>query len=116
MNTEKLAERECEPCKDGMPPMDADTIAKYLQSLGGEWTVVKDRQIEKEFKFSDFMTALAFTNTIGQVAEEQGHHPDLELGWGRVKVTLWTHKIGGLSEADFILAARIDKADSSSRV
>jgi len=93
--------------------MDADAIAEYSRQLGGNWTVIENKHIEKEFTFPDFVTALAFTNTIGQLAEAQGHHPDLELGWGRVKATLWTHKIGGLSESDFILAAHIDKASKT---
>jgi len=109
MNPSDLTKRNCVPCKGGMPPMDADAIANYLQLLGGNWTMVENQKIEKEFSFPDFATALAFTNIIGELAEQQGHHPDLELGWGRIKVTLWTHKIGGLSESDFILAAHIDQ-------
>jgi 4a-hydroxytetrahydrobiopterin dehydratase len=75
-----------------------------------DWNVVNNHHIEREFKFPDFKTALAFTNKVGGIAEEQGHHPDICLAWGRVGVTIWTHKINGLTESDFILAAKIDKA------
>ena len=90
--------------------MDADTVKEYMKELGGSWIVVENHHIEKEFKFPDFAAALKFTNSVGKLAEEQGHHPEIELGWGRVKIILWTHKIGGLSESDFILAAHIDKS------
>ncbi len=112
MNTADLTRRNCVPCKGGRPPMDGYAIENYMQLLGGNWRLIAQQKIEKEYSFPDFVTALAFTNTIGALAEQHGHHPDLELGWGRVKVTLWTHKIGGLSESDFIMAAHIDKAAS----
>jgi 4a-hydroxytetrahydrobiopterin dehydratase len=86
-----------------------------LQSLVTQvpqWTVARDHQLERVFKFPDFVTALAFVNQIGAIAEAEGHHPDLELGWGRVAVKLYTHKVDGLTESDFILAAKIDALPS----
>jgi 4a-hydroxytetrahydrobiopterin dehydratase len=75
-----------------------------------DWTVVHTHHLEREYKFPDFKTALDFTNKVGAIAEEQGHHPDIYVAWGKVRVTIWTHKIDGLTESDFILAAKIDKA------
>jgi 4a-hydroxytetrahydrobiopterin dehydratase len=72
------------------------------------WTVVEEHHIEKKFEFPDFRTGLEFVNRVGELAEEQGHHPDIFLAWGKVQITIWTHKIDGLTESDFILAAKID--------
>ncbi|HEU5162498.1 MAG TPA: 4a-hydroxytetrahydrobiopterin dehydratase [Thermoanaerobaculia bacterium] len=99
----------CVPCRGGVPPMTEPDITRYLQRLGGGWEVADGHHLRKEFRFRDFAGALAFTNRIGAIAEEQGHHPDIELAWGRVAVTIWTHKIDGLTESDFVLAAKIDK-------
>ena len=86
---------------------------RELASLAGEldsgWQVVAERQLEKEYQFKNFREALAFTNQVGELAEAQGHHPDLYLAWGKVKLTIWTHKINGLTESDFVLAAKADK-------
>jgi 4a-hydroxytetrahydrobiopterin dehydratase len=103
-----LAARACVPCRGGVPPMQQPEIGQFLERLGGGWEVVDGHHLRKEFRFPDFATALAFTNRVGAIAEEQGHHPDLELSWGRVGVTIWTHKIDGLTESDFVLAAKID--------
>jgi len=92
-----------------VPPLTGEQI-KPLADQVEDWHVIKNHHIEKEFKFPDFKTALDFTNRIGAVAEEQGHHPDIYLAWGKVGVKIWTHKIDGLTESDFILAAKIDKA------
>ena len=105
----ELAAMTCVPCRGGVPPMTEPDIARYLQRLGGGWEVVASHHLRKEFRFPDFAEALAFTNRVGAIAEEQGHHPDIELGWGRVGVTIWTHKIDGLTESDFVLAAKIDE-------
>jgi 4a-hydroxytetrahydrobiopterin dehydratase len=102
-----LADRTCEPPSRGAPPLTAAAIAPLAAQVPA-WALAGGR-LRREFKFKDFATALAFVNRIGAQAEAQGHHPDLELAWGRVAVTLWTHDVGGLSEADFILAARIDR-------
>ena len=104
-----LAGMTCVPCRGGVPPMASPEIARMLQRLGGSWDVVDDHHLHTEYRFPDFRSALAFTNAIGEVAEEQGHHPDLELSWGRVGVKIWTHKIDGLTESDFVLAAKIDR-------
>ena len=103
-----LAEMECIPCKGGIPPMTSQQIAPWQARLGGGWQVVEDHHLMKEFRFPDFRRALAFTNEIGELAERIGHHPDLHLAWGKVGVTIWTHKIGGLSESDFVFAAKVD--------
>ena len=93
-----------------MPPLNAEQI-KPLAIQVENWHVINNHHIEREFKFPDFRTALNFTNKIGAIAEGQGHHPDIFLGWGKVGVKIWTHKIDGLTESDFILAAKIDKEE-----
>lgn len=104
-----LHEKKCVPCAGGTLPLQGKGIKELLNQLGGEWQVVEDRKLEKNYKFKNFRDALAFVNRVGAIAEEQGHHPDLLLSWGLVKVVLWTHKINGLTESDFILAAKCDK-------
>ena len=104
----ELASRECVPCKGGVPPLAGETLRVLLGLLGGGWRVVGEHHLEKELAFPDFRTALEFTNDVGELAERQGHHPDIHLAWGKVGVTVWTHKIGGLSETDFVFAARCD--------
>ncbi|HVR44664.1 MAG TPA: 4a-hydroxytetrahydrobiopterin dehydratase [Thermoanaerobaculia bacterium] len=89
--------------------MDPATIRQYLARLGSGWRATDDHHLEKEFRFPDFREALAFTNRIGEIAEREGHHPDIELSWGRVGVKIWTHKIDGLTESDFVLAAKVDR-------
>lgn len=104
-----LAEKECVPCKGGVPPLKGKELKSIQKNLGDQWKVINEHHLEKEYTFKDFTEALAFTNKVGNLAEEQGHHPDIYLAWGKVRVTLWTHKINGLSESDFILAAKIDR-------
>ena len=108
--TRDLASMDCVPCRGGVPPLDHDEIASYLSDLGGEWHVVDDHHLEKEYRFEDFKQALAFTNRVGELAEDVGHHPDVFLAWGKVRLTVWTHKIDGLNEADFVFAAKADRA------
>ena len=103
-----LASRSCLPCHGGVPRLDAAEIQKYLSSLDGSWRVVKEHHLSKSYTFPDFKDALAFINRVGEIAEAEGHHPDICFGWGRAEVTIWTHKIDGLTESDFILAAKID--------
>jgi 4a-hydroxytetrahydrobiopterin dehydratase len=103
-----LAAKECVPCKGGVPPLKGEALAELQRQLGGTWTAVGEHHLEKEFRFPDFRSALGFTNRVGELAEAVNHHPDIYLAWGKVKVTIWTHKIGGLSEADFVLAAKVD--------
>ena len=107
MNSE-LPYKKCLPCEKGTAPFTEVEIQRYLPALQGSWHVVEHHHLEREFRFKNFADALAFTNSIGSIAEAEGHHPDILLGWGKVVVTLWTHKINGLSENDFILAAKID--------
>ena len=107
----ELASRECVPCKRGDPPLGPAEIARLHAELGGDWVVVDQHHLEKAFKFPNFVEALAFTNQIGELAEQAGHHPDLLLAWGKVTVTIWTHRAKGLTESDFILAAKIDRIE-----
>jgi 4a-hydroxytetrahydrobiopterin dehydratase len=108
----ELASKTCVPCRGGVPPLKGQPLATLHQQVP-EWKVNNEHHITREFKFPDFRTALNFVNRVGELAEEQGHHPDILLTWGRVAVTLWTHKIDGLTESDFIMAAKIDRlADS----
>ena len=104
-----LAEKDCVPCKGGVPPLKGDELANMSAQLNGGWQVVNEHHLEKEYKFKDFRQALDFTNKVGELAEAQGHHPDIYLAWGKVKLTVWTHKIDGLTESDFVLAAKADK-------
>ena len=104
-----LAEKECVPCKGGLPPLKGSDLTRLASQLKGGWQVVNEHHLEREFKFNNFRDALAFTNKVGELAEAQGHHPDIYLAWGKVKITLWTHKIDGLTESDFIMAAKLDQ-------
>ena len=103
-----LASRECVPCRGGVPPLGGQEIQNFVKELDG-WEVVREHHLRKSYEFKNFREALEFVNRTGELAEEQGHHPDIYLAWGRVEITIWTHKIDGLTESDFILAAKIDK-------
>ena len=103
----KLAERHCVPCRGGVPPLKGEALEKIQAELPG-WKVVDGHHLWKSFAFPDFRTALDFVNRAGMVAEAEGHHPDLFLSWGKADVKIWTHKIDGLTESDFVLAAKID--------
>jgi len=104
----KLTNRVCVPCQGGMPPLKGKKLKTLQNQLGNDWNVIDEHHLEKEWELDDFQTALDFTNRIGSLAEEQGHHPDIYLTWGKVGVKMWTHKIDGLTDSDFILAAKID--------
>ena len=108
-NESPLAEKDCVPCKGGVPPLKGQALEDLKKQLPG-WDVVNEHHLHKLFKFPDFKQALSFVNRAGAVAEEEGHHPDLLLAWGKTEVTIYTHKIDGLTESDFILAAKIDRA------
>lgn len=103
-----LAEKHCVPCRGGVPPLKGEFLEALKAQTPG-WQVVDEHHLTKSFTFPDFRAALDFVNRIGAVAEAEGHHPDLYLAWGRVEVKTWTHKIDGLTESDFILAAKIDE-------
>jgi len=109
--TSDLAKKECKACDGGTPPLKGDALRQFKNQLGGGWRVVDEQRLEKQFKFPDFRQALEFTNRIGEIAEEQGHHPDIFLTYGEVRLQIWTHKINGLAESDFILAAKVDAGE-----
>jgi 4a-hydroxytetrahydrobiopterin dehydratase len=113
---DKLSKRKCVPCEGGVPPFTPEEIEKYLEHVKA-WKVIEHKAIQKTFDFIDFRHALGFINEVGDLAEFEGHHPDLHLhNWNKVTLTLSTHSIKGLSENDFIMAAKIDQivADNNS--
>ena len=103
-----LSEKTCIPCRGAVPPLSAEEILPLAGEVP-DWAVVRNHHVERAFEFPDFRKALTFANAVGELAEEQGHHPDIYLAWGKVRVTIWTHKIDGLTESDFILASKIDQ-------
>ncbi|MDB6067043.1 MAG: pterin-4-alpha-carbinolamine dehydratase [Pedosphaera sp.] len=105
----ELAQKECVPCKGGTPPLKGFDLSKLADQLGDDWQVVDEHHLEKDYKFKNFREALTFTNKVGELAEKVGHHPDIYLAWGKVKLTIWTHSAGGLTESDFIFAAKVDE-------
>jgi 4a-hydroxytetrahydrobiopterin dehydratase len=105
----QLAEKRCVPCQSGAEPLKGKALQELYGKLGNGWELMEQTRLEKEFRFNDFRQALDFVNRVGELAESEGHHPDLLLSWGKVKVILWTHKVKGLHENDFILAAKIDQ-------
>ncbi len=104
----ELAKLECISCKGGTPPLKGADLTAMQEKLGGGWRVVEEHHLEKQYEFKNFRDALAFTNKVGELAESQGHHPDIYLAWGKVRLDVWTHKIDGLTESDFIFAAKAD--------
>jgi len=105
-----LSKKHCVPCRGGVPPLQGEALLALARELGGDWRVVEGHHLEKTYPFEDFRQALDFTNRVGEIAEREGHHPDVHLAWGKVTLTIWTHKIDGLTESDFILAAHADQA------
>ncbi len=109
---EDLSQKKCIPCEGNIPPLDYTEIHKYLKKVDG-WEVNKNEDnnyfIIKEFKFKNFLDSQSFVNKVGDIAEAEGHHPDIFFGWGYAKVKIFTHAINGLAESDFILASKIDK-------
>jgi len=103
-----LADKDCVPCKGGVAALKGAALESLKSQVPG-WDVVNEHHLHKLYKFADFKTALDFVNRAGAIAEEQGHHPDILLEWGKVEITVYTHKIDGLTESDFILAAKIDR-------
>ncbi len=110
MTTSALAQNACVPCKGGVPPLAGDALRALHRELGADWLLVKEHHLEKEYKFKEYTPAVAFTGAVAAIAEQQNHHPDILLAWGKVKVTIWTHKIDGLTESDFYFAAKVEEA------
>ncbi len=105
-----LADQQCIPCRGGVPPLPPERIALLLRELEAGWALNAAGHLLRNYEFRDFAVALEFANRVGAIAEQQGHHPDLHVGWGRCGVEIWTHKIDGLTESDFFLAAKTDRA------
>lgn len=108
-----LSQSQCAPCHGGSEPLKPEEIAELLGQLPDGWQVVEEHHLEKEYKFKNFRGALEFVNRVGELAEAQGHHPDIYLAWGKAKLTVWTHKIGGLHKNDFIFAAKADSLSAT---
>ena len=104
-----LAKKTCIPCRGGVPPLKGTQLEDLQEKLKNDWKIIKEHHLEKEYSFKNFKEALDFTVRVGELAENQDHHPDIFLAWGKVKLTIWTHKIDGLTESDFIFAAKADK-------
>jgi len=105
---QSLAQESCVPCRGGVPALKGKELKALARELDHDWRVVDEHHLEKEFTLPNFAQALAFTNRIGAIAESEGHHPDIYLAWGKVRVTIWTHKVDGLTRSDFVLAAKIE--------
>jgi 4a-hydroxytetrahydrobiopterin dehydratase len=108
-----LADKTCVPCRGGVPPLKGKELEDLYHQLPefAQWNVIDEHHLVRSYKFPDFRSALAFVNKVGELAEEQGHHPDIALAWGKVEITTWTHAVDGLTESDFILAAKIDRLE-----
>ena len=107
MSTE-LAKKECKACDGKTPALKGESLKQMQGKLKDGWRVLDEQRLEKEYKFPDFRRALVFVNRVGEIAEQQNHHPDIYFTWGKARIQIWTHSINGLSESDFILAAKID--------
>jgi 4a-hydroxytetrahydrobiopterin dehydratase len=105
----ELAEMECVPCKGGVPALRGAELERLQSRLGGGWRVVEEHHLERSYEFPDYISTVSFVNGVAEIAEQQGHHPNISFTYGRAIVTIWTHKIDGLTESDFVLAAKIDK-------
>ncbi len=105
----ELASRQCVPCQGGVPPLAGEDLKRLQGELDGGWVLVDEHHLQRRFELANFSEALNLTNRIGELAERENHHPIICLSWGYVEVTLYTHKIDGLTESDFILAAKIDQ-------
>lgn len=110
MASSDLAKKECVPCKGGVPPLGGEALTKLHEELNSDWQLVEDHHLEKTYSLKDWTEAMALANKVSDVAEAQDHHPDLHVTWGKVTVTIWTHKIDGLTESDFVFAAKVEEA------
>ncbi len=104
----ELADKTCVPCRGDTPPLKGAEVKELQQKVPG-WEVIEEHHLWREFRFKNFREALDFVNRVGEMAEEQGHHPDIDFGWGRAALTVFTHKIDGLTESDFVFAAKVDR-------
>ena len=109
-----LASKTCVPCRGGVPALEGEELTRLAGELGHDWSVVDEHHLTKTFTFSNFVEALAYVNRVGQMAEEQAHHPDIHLAWGKVGVEIWSHEIDGLTESDFVFAAKAEALSSGS--
>lgn len=105
-----LADKQCIPCRGGVPSLTSESAAELLAELGDDWQLDERGHLTREYTFPNFVAALDFANQVGAIAEEQAHHPDLYIAWGKCRVEIWTHKINGLTESDFYLAAKVSRA------
>ena len=105
-----LSEQHCVPCRGGIPPLEGEAVEALLARLGGGWKAVQGRRLEKEYGFASFKDNISFLNRVAVLAEAEGHHPEMQVGFRTLKLSIWTHKIGGLTESDFVLAAKADAA------
>jgi 4a-hydroxytetrahydrobiopterin dehydratase len=109
-----LAEKACIPCRGGVPPMELPKAQELLKELGEGWQLTYEgKHLERTYPFKNFAEAMSFANRVGEVADKEGHHPDLHVAWGKCRMEIWTHKINGLTESDFYLAAKADRAFKS---
>jgi 4a-hydroxytetrahydrobiopterin dehydratase len=107
-----LANKNCVPCQGGIPPLGKEVVNRFLMQLNNHWHINALGHLYKQFKFANFMSAMNFANKVAVLSEEQVHHPDLTISWGACRVEIWTHKINGLTESDFILAAKIENIEN----
>lgn len=105
----ELAKKECKPCDGGTPALKGDALKQIQSKLDGGWTVRDEQKLERTYKFPDFAHALKFVNRVGEIAETQNHHPNISFTWGEARIEIWTHKVNGLTESDFVLAAKINE-------
>jgi 4a-hydroxytetrahydrobiopterin dehydratase len=107
-----LSQEKCIPCSVGTPVLEGKELEALMEEIEDDWELIEDKKIARKFKFDNFAKALEFVNKVGSIAEEKGHHPDIELGWGRAKIIFTTHKIDGLSRNDFIMASLVDEINN----
>lgn len=105
-----LADQKCVPCRGGVPPMDETRAKELLPELDEGWRLNAEGHLEREYRLRNFSEAMSLANKVADIAEQEGHHPDLYIAWGKCKVEIWTHKIKGLTESDFYFAAKADRA------
>jgi 4a-hydroxytetrahydrobiopterin dehydratase len=110
MTVQELAKNECLPCKGDVPPLKGEELIVLHAELGDTWDLIEEHHLTRVYAFKGYKPAVAFTNTVADIAEQQMHHPDILLAWGKVEVTIWTHKIDGLTKSDFFFAAKVEEA------